>query len=66
MIVSEKSWNKDMHLSLAKEIDANFILISNRDDFTLDRIKEIDPDRIFFPHWSYIIPSEIFENFNCI
>lgn len=30
------------------------------------KIKEINPDWIFFPHWSEIIPKEIYENYKCI
>jgi methionyl-tRNA formyltransferase len=26
----------------------------------------LDPRYIFFPHWSYIIPSEIYSNFECV
>ena len=29
-------------------------------------MKEINPTKIFIPHWSHIIPKEIHENFNCI
>lgn len=32
----------------------------------MDKIKEFNPDYIFFPHWSDIIPPEIYNNYNCV
>ena len=33
---------------------------------SLEKLNEISPRYIFFPHWSYIIPKEIFDSFDCI
>lgn len=43
-----------------------FYLISQKEDFTVERIGSISPVKIFIPHWSYIIPSAIFERYECI
>lgn len=42
------------------------MFIKNKDELTYDTLKKINPKYVFFPHWSYIIPKEIYENFNCI
>ena len=34
--------------------------------FTLEKIKSISPDIIFFPHWNHKVEKQIFENFDCI
>ena len=44
----------------------NFIKITNKKDFSIKKIKEIDPDYIFLPHWSYIVSPHIYENWKCI
>ncbi len=44
----------------------SFYLISQKEDFTVERIGSISPVKIFIPHWSYIIPSAIFERYECI
>ncbi len=46
--------------------DFNGKLISKKEELSLDLLKSLNPQYIFFPHWSYIIPSEIYENYNCI
>lgn len=40
--------------------------IRNKSELTYEKLKELNPKYIFFPHWSYIIPKEIYENFECI
>ena len=65
IILSEKKWNENLH----KELDDNsskWFLINNKNDFTEDNIKTINPDKIFIPHWSYYIPEEIYLNYECI
>ena len=46
--------------------DDNFVSIDRKKDLNLNKITEINPEIIFFPHWSYIIPKEIYNSFNCI
>jgi len=45
---------------------SNTVFIRNKEELTLERLNEILPEYVFFPHWSYIIPSIIHENFKCI
>ena len=41
-------------------------LISNREDFNEELLQIIKPEKIFIPHWSYIIPNKIFDNYECV
>ena len=43
-----------------------FFFISNKRNFNLKNIKKINPNLIFFPHWSYKVENKIIENFKCI
>ncbi len=31
-----------------------------------DLFMELKPRYVFFPHWSHIIPQDIYENFECV
>lgn len=67
LIVSEKSWNKELLDSLRLAMPQySFCLISGKKDFTIEYVNNISPIKIFIPHWSYIIPSVIFEQYECI
>lgn len=41
-------------------------ILTQKDDLTFELIENIKPDYIFFPHWSWIIPSSIYKNYNCV
>ncbi len=45
---------------------ADYYHIEQIDNLSLESLESIKPDFIFFPHWSYIIPKNIYENYNCI
>lgn len=41
-------------------------LIKNKTDLKLWSIKKINPQYIFFPHWSWKIPEEIWKTYECV
>jgi len=66
-IASEKTWNAKLceKLSIIFPHD-KWIQISDKNSLTLAYIDEFKPSKIFFPHWSYKISKNIFENYECI
>lgn len=67
IILSEKYWHIDLFNNLKSTFNEDdWVLINTKQDFTLDKLKEINPLKIFIPHWSYIIPKNIFCAYECI
>ena len=67
IILSEKPWHLENFASLKNRFpDHDWILVNDKDEFILERLEKLNPVKIFIPHWSHIIPSEIFTNFECI
>lgn len=68
MIVTIKSWNIQNAEKIMSEYsrEIEWMLISDKDDFNVNAVRKFDPDYIFFPHWSWIIPKEIYEAYKCI
>jgi methionyl-tRNA formyltransferase len=67
IFLSEKEWHKELFNSLKKNfINDEWFLIDTKSDFNLDNVTKINPQKIFIPHWSYIIPFSIFNKFECI
>ena len=67
-IATIKEWNINNYFELKKELENeySFYLISNKDELSLEKIEKINPKYIFFPHWSWIIPENIYKNYECI
>lgn len=51
---------------LTERTGQSFHLITRKEDLTPERLREIAPRTIFFPHWSYLIPPAIHEGWECI
>lgn len=68
VIATIKEWNINNYFELKKELENeySFYLISNKDELSLEKIEKINPKYIFFPHWSWIIPENIYKNYDCI
>jgi methionyl-tRNA formyltransferase len=64
-IVTVKEWNISNYKKFFGKKN-NFYLIKNKQSLTLSKLKKINPKYIFFPHWSWIIPEEIWSNFDCV
>jgi methionyl-tRNA formyltransferase len=66
VIVTNRIWYKNMKDRLSGMINEDFILIDTPQDLTFEALEKINPGYVFFPHWSFIIPSEIHDNFECV
>ncbi|MBS6473995.1 MAG: GNAT family N-acetyltransferase [Acetobacter sp.] len=44
----------------------NICYLTSKADLTIENLERINPKYVFFPHWSYIIPAKIYENFDCV
>lgn len=67
IIATVKSWNIDnAKLFRKKYSNHEIFIISDKSKLTLNRIRKINPHFIFFPHWSWIIPKDIFQKYSCV
>lgn len=66
VVLSEKKWNSDLANELSRWTSDEWVLISEKEKFNKDFLTEIGAKKVFIPHWSYLIPSSIFDNFECI
>ena len=67
VIATTKSWNIENARKLkALFPNENIHLITKRNELTVNFLKRIAPRYVFFPHWSWIIPQEIFDSYECV
>lgn len=66
IVVTSKSWNIEIFEKKIRHFPGNWFLISNQEELNQEYISRICPQMIFFPHWSYKVPDEIVEKFECV
>ena len=42
----------------------NWRLITSKEEYNV--IRQLNPRYVFFPHWSWVVPKDIYEDFECI
>lgn len=68
IICTQKTWNINLANAFIKN-NSNLHqieLITEKNELNIANLEQLNPDYIFFPHWSFIIPSEIFERYTCV
>lgn len=66
IVCTEKIWNTSNYEKYFGDKE-NFTLFSGDDHDLLDnRINALKPRIIFFPHWSWKIPKEIYSKYECV
>lgn len=68
IICTIKSWNIKGAFRLKQEYNEvhTIKVITNKSELTYENITKFNPDYIFFPHWSFLIPKQICDNFECV
>lgn len=57
----------DLIVRLEKRLpDYEFVRTSSEQSLNTDTLTKINPQWIFFPHWSWLIPREIHELYECV
>ena len=68
IIATIKSWNIERAEKLQKQYSGvhDIVIYTSKGEFTVNNIRDFQPDYIFMPHWSYIMPREITDNWECV
>ncbi|MEN3033949.1 MAG: methionyl-tRNA formyltransferase [Aquificaceae bacterium] len=68
VVATIKPWNINLAHEFSRRFNDNVqtYVITEKEGLTLDILRKIDPVYVFFPHWSWLIPKEIFQSYECI
>jgi len=68
IIATIKEWNIQNYFELKNKYQSkyNFHIFTSKEELNIEIINKINPKYIFFPHWSWIIPDEIYTSYESI
>lgn len=66
IVVGAKAWNRKVFDDVVVHYPGEWHFIGERKSLTVEAITAIDPRYIFFLHWSWKVPAEIFSNYECV
>ena len=62
LVSKNNEWSVNLYNNLKNDYDCRFY----NDDTYISELNSLNPDWVFFFHWSKIVPSEIYENYQCV
>jgi len=66
VLATSRPWNEILARRLEEQTGHCFHLITRKDELSLEDLRKIQPRYVFFPHWSYIVPEEVFNAYECV
>ena len=63
LIANSKEW---FHLEEDISNSHEIRFVNTKEELSLENLKDFNPDLVFFPHWHWIVPSEIHRTYQCI
>jgi len=66
IIASNKKWYAGLPESLSAHTGHQFVYIERKEDLSVEFLERIKPRYVFFPHWSFLVPENVYEKYECI
>jgi methionyl-tRNA formyltransferase len=66
VVCTVKPWNVEAFRERTPALAGSWHLIEDPADLSLHAIQRIAPRYLFFPHWSWKVPPEITERYECV
>ncbi len=66
VIASKHPWNERLAKRLTLKTGQNFILIQDKKELSKEKLDLINPEFVFFAHWSERIPFDVWQGFESV
>jgi methionyl-tRNA formyltransferase len=66
VVAGSKSWHRQVFENSISRNPGRWVFLDSREDLTAERLAELAPRYVFFLHWSWIVPSPIVNEFECV
>ena len=66
IVVGSKPWNRNVFYEKIINYPGEWLFIGSQEEFSLSEIKKVNPRYLFFLHWSWKLPSELIDTYECV
>ena len=66
VLACSRLWRRDLAERVAKLTGRRCELITERAELNVQRLSELNPEWVFLPHWSHLVPREVHERWPCV
>ena len=66
IVVGNRPWNRRVFDDVISKYPGQWHFVGSREQLTLEVVQALRPRYIFFLHWSWKVPDEIINNYECV
>ena len=66
LVAGCKPWNRRVYDKVLSKLPGRWHFVGSPEEFSQVQLRDFAPRYIFFLHWSWKVPQEIIENFECV
>jgi methionyl-tRNA formyltransferase len=66
LIAAIKPWNREEFNRRNKELQGDWYFVDSHEKLTEKYLNDLQPKYIFFPHWSWQVPENILNKYECV
>jgi methionyl-tRNA formyltransferase len=66
VVVGSKPWSRRVFDEVIGKNSGRWCFVGSRDELIQDYLKSLNPRYVFFLHWSWKVPTEIVETYECV
>lgn len=66
VVASSREWGRRVGERLAQGDLGEVVVLTQREELTALRLEALAPSLVFIPHWSWMIPAEVWGRFECV
>ncbi|OOV88585.1 methionyl-tRNA formyltransferase [Oceanospirillum linum] len=66
LVAAVGEWNKSLFELNSKKLEGSWYFVSTPDELNSKLEKGLKPRYIFFPHWRWIVPENILNQYECV
>jgi len=66
VVAAIKEWNIDAFKKHSVDLDGDWHIVGSPEELSIEFLNKTQPRYIFFPHWSWLVPDEITDNYECV
>ena len=66
LVLGSRPWNRRIFDETLRRLPGRWRYVGSPADFSVDLVQKLSPRYVFFLHWSWKVPDEIVERFECV
>lgn len=66
VIGCSKLWRPGIAERIEAASGEQCVLVTEREELSVSRLEELNPRWVFLPHWSFIVPEEVYSRWECV